>query len=75
MACRRMNKVIANIIKQNFFEIWYDSPELWELREREKLGECSSCKHNPICSGCKAISLSLEGNYLKKDVHCWHKND
>lgn len=75
MACRRINKVIGNIKKQSFFEIWYSSPDLWELRERDKLGECSACKYNELCSGCKAISLSVYGNYFKKDIHCWYKND
>lgn len=75
MACRRINQVIANIKDQNFFEIWYSSKELWDLRERDSLGECSRCKFNKECSGCKATSLAIYGNYEKKDIYCWLKND
>lgn len=73
MACRRMNKVISTIKKENFFEIWYSNEDLWKIRERDNLGECSKCKYNEMCSGCKAISLSVYGNYEKKDIHCWYK--
>jgi radical SAM protein with 4Fe4S-binding SPASM domain len=74
MPCRRMNLIIGNIKNQTFFEIWYSSDILWKLRERDKWGECSRCEYLKRCYGCKALSLALYRNYLKRDPLCF-KND
>ncbi len=73
MPCRRMCYTIGNIKEQTFFEIWYSSNVLWELRERDKLGECANCENNKFCGGCKAVSLASKGSYLKTDPQCWFK--
>ncbi len=72
MPCRRLNLVIGNLNNQTFFDIWYSSEVLWDLREREKVGECSICKHNKVCGGCKAVSYAVYKDYLRKDPQCWH---
>jgi len=70
MPCRRMNVVIGNLVKQNFFEIWYGSNLLNDLREKSAV-ECSSCEFLRSCGGCKAVSKAVNGSFFVRDPLCW----
>jgi radical SAM protein with 4Fe4S-binding SPASM domain len=72
MPCRRMNVVIGNLKDSTFFDIWYSSELLWKLRNRAEIGECSQCKFNMMCGGCKAVSFAVKGDFFKKDPICWY---
>jgi len=70
MPCRRMDIVIGNLTKDTFFDVWYGSELMNELRERKK-GECINCEFNYKCSGCKAVSKAVCGSLFSKDPLCW----
>lgn len=72
LPCRRLPIEIGNLTQQSIFEIWYGSPMLWQLRDRDKLqGKCGTCLHREVCGGCRAIAYALTGNYLAEDPQCW----
>lgn len=71
LPCRRLPIEIGNIATDSIFKIWYTSPVLWDLRRRNNISECSKCKNNNICGGCRAAAYATTGNYMTKDPLCW----
>jgi len=53
----------GNLRQQSFSEIWYDSPQLREVRaiRAKHLSTCSSCSHLGSCSRCPSLAY-MEGN-------------
>jgi len=74
--------VLGNVLKDNFEEIWDNSPLLWKLRVREHLQDyvvngrrvgCGSCPDKYICGGCRARAYSyFDGNVNAPDIGCVH---
>jgi len=74
------NTVIGNVLKDDFDNIWDNSPILWKLRTREKLetytvkGQamgCGNCEDKYICGGCRARSYGyFDGNLNAPDIGC-----
>lgn len=63
-ACRRLPIPLGNILRQDIFEIWYCSPLLWTLRDRDNLkGHCRRCDR---CGGCCAIAHGVAGDNLHR---------
>lgn len=71
MPCRRLPIVIGNLINQNFFEIWYGSDVLWNLRSREELKGCGKCKYLENCAGCRGLAYVYFKDYMGPDPQCW----
>lgn len=72
LPCRRLPLPIGNLIEDSLFKIWYTSPLLWEIRNKNNLkGKCHQCDYIPKCSGCRAIAYAVTGNYLAEDPQCW----
>lgn len=72
LPCRRLPIILGNILVDNLFKIWYDSPLLWEIRNPSNLkGKCKSCGYIPICRGCRAAAYAKTGDYLEEDPQCW----
>jgi radical SAM protein with 4Fe4S-binding SPASM domain len=72
--CRRFPISIGNLLNDSLGEIWSGSEILEKLRKKENLkGKCGKCEIED-CRGCRSLSLSLTGDYLAEDPHCWYSD-
>ncbi|MDO9123911.1 MAG: radical SAM protein [Deltaproteobacteria bacterium] len=70
--CRRFPIPIGNLLETPLTQIWNESEILKKLRRKENLkGKCGSCEIKD-CLGCRSLVLSLTGDYLEEDPHCWY---
>ncbi|HXX36426.1 MAG TPA: SPASM domain-containing protein, partial [Thermodesulfobacteriota bacterium] len=70
--CRRFPISIGNLLVQPLTEIWERSDLLEKLRKKENLkGKCRNCEIDD-CRGCRSLALSLTGDYLEEDPHCYY---
>jgi len=70
--CRRLPIPIGNALTDSFYEIWYTSELLWNIRKTGNLkGKCSGCDLIPVCRGCRAMAYAVSGDYLAEDPQCW----
>jgi len=70
--CRRFPISLGNLFDQTLEQIWEKSEILEKLRRKENLrGKCGSCEIKD-CRGCRSLALSLTGDYLEEDPHCWY---
>jgi len=70
--CRRFPVSIGDLLKISLKEIWEKSEILEQLRRKENLkGRCGRCEMKD-CRGCRSLALSLKGDYLEDDPHCWY---
>ncbi len=61
----------GNIRRQPFGEIWQGSTLFEELRNPELLGgKCGVCQFKTLCSGCRARSYGMTGDYLAEEPFC-----
>lgn len=75
MPCRRFPKVIGDLKKQNFFEIWYGSNVLWDLRKPKNIDGCGNCSKLDKCGGCRGLAYVYFGDYMAPDPQCWLINN
>jgi radical SAM protein with 4Fe4S-binding SPASM domain len=70
--CRRFPIPIGNLLETPLKQVWNESEILKKLRRKENLkGKCGSCKIRN-CRGCRSLVLSLTGDCLGEDPHCWY---
>jgi GeoRSP system radical SAM/SPASM protein len=70
--CGFIPVVIGNITRDNMKEIWFNSPVLAKMRNKQPTGKCSTCGHYADClGGCSARALALTGDMNSPDPHCW----
>ncbi len=70
--CRRFPISIGNLLNDSLKTIWEKSEILGKLRKKENLkGKCGRCGIKD-CRGCRSLALSLTGDYLEEDPHCWY---
>jgi radical SAM protein with 4Fe4S-binding SPASM domain len=70
--CRRFPISIGNLLSNSLKQIWGESEILEKLRRKENLnGKCGRCEIKD-CRGCRSLALSLTGDYLGEDPHCWY---
>jgi radical SAM protein with 4Fe4S-binding SPASM domain len=70
--CRRFPISIGNLLSDSLRQIWEESEILEKLRRKENLkGKCGECDIKD-CRGCRSLALSLTGDYLGEDPHCWY---
>lgn len=61
----------GNVRKAHFGDIWQDSPLFASLRNPDLLeGKCGACQFKNLCSGCRARSYGVTGNYLAEEPFC-----
>jgi heme b synthase len=61
----------GNIRVQAFGDIWQDSALFAEMRDPDLLeGKCGYCQFKKVCSGCRARSFGVTGNYLAEEPFC-----
>lgn len=69
--CRRFPVPVGNLLVQPLKELWEKSEILERLRRKENLkGRCGRCELEG-CRGCRSLALSMTGDYLAEDPHCW----
>jgi radical SAM protein with 4Fe4S-binding SPASM domain len=70
--CRRFPISIGDLLNNSLKTIWEESDLLENLRRKENLkGKCGRCEIKE-CWGCRSLALSLTGDYLEEDPHCWY---
>ena len=70
--CRRFPVSIGNLLVRPLEEIWDRSEILEKLRKKENLkGKCKDCGIED-CRGCRSLALSVTGDYLEEDPHCYY---
>jgi len=70
--CRRFPISIGNLLNDSLKTIWEKSDLLENLRRKDNLkGKCGRCEIKD-CRGCRSLALSLTGDYLEEDSHCWY---
>lgn len=57
--------------RQDFAEVWQDSPLFDELRDPNLLGgKCGECNFKTLCSGCRARAYGTVGDYMAEEPFC-----
>lgn len=73
LPCRRFPVSMGNLLNDSLKQIWETSELLAALRKKENLrGKCGRCDVED-CRGCRSLALSLTGDYLAEDPHCWYQ--
>ncbi|MRR37207.1 SPASM domain-containing protein, partial [bacterium] len=70
--CGFIPLVVGNILRDDFDKIWYDSPVLRHMRNKEAKGKCAGCGAYENCvGGCTARAFAVTGDFSEPDPHCW----
>ncbi len=62
--------VVGNILKDDFLEIWHNSPVFIDIRDRDGFGGCGTCSELEICGGCRARAYGYYGDLKGPDPGC-----
>ena len=69
--CGYLPTPAGNVRRQDFGEIWRNSPLFAELRDPTRLtGKCGHCEFKMVCSGCRARAFYQFGDYLAEEPYC-----
>jgi radical SAM protein with 4Fe4S-binding SPASM domain len=69
--CVFMPIVVGNLKRESLSEIWNDSQELRDLRDRSKIkGQCSRCDYRNVCGGCRSRAYGYYGDMEEIDPGC-----
>lgn len=70
--CGFIPLVVGNILRDDFDAMWYDSPILNRMRNKEAKGKCAGCGAFEDClGGCTARAFATTGDFSQPDPHCW----
>lgn len=70
--CGFIPLVVGNILRDDFDRIWFDSPVLQAMRNKEAKGKCAGCGAFGDClGGCTARAFATTGDFSSPDPHCW----
>jgi len=61
---------VGNINRDDFLEIWHNSPVFQKIRDRKSFTGCGSCKYVNICGGCRARAFGYYGDIQAPDPGC-----
>jgi len=75
LLCRKIDYAFGNILENpNAFNLIKQNPLYIQLRNRELMGKCGSCKNKAICGGCRAYAYVKCNNLLAQDELCFINN-
>lgn len=61
----------GDIRKQDFSDVWQNSPLFAQLRDDSLLeGKCGACQFKHVCGGCRARSFGVVGNHMAEEPFC-----
>ncbi|MBE2224991.1 MAG: radical SAM protein [Anaerolineae bacterium] len=64
----------GHVRQQGFQDIWENAPLFAELRDVDLLGgKCGACEFKKLCSGCRARSYGMVGDYLAEEPFCTYE--
>ena len=66
---------IGNILEDDFEELWRCNKVLEELRNKDIIKKCKSCKYRYYCGGCRARAYGYFGDYLMPDPGCIYNKE
>ncbi len=70
--CGFIPLVVGNILSDDFEDLWYNSPVLTAMRNKEAKGKCQGCGSYQDClGGCTARAFATTGDLSEPDPHCW----
>jgi radical SAM protein with 4Fe4S-binding SPASM domain len=74
--CMVLQVVLGNVREDSLKEIWYDSPILETLRNRDLLkGKCGRCRYRIPCAGARCKAYEKTGDMMAEDHTCWFPED
>ena len=69
--CGFLDVECGNITRQNFKDVWENSPVFNQLRNLDNLeNKCGICEFKRVCGGCRARAYEATGNYLAEEPLC-----
>ncbi len=69
--CGYLDVEAGDVRKENFSQIWANSPLFKKLRNLSNLkGKCAVCEYKMICGGCRARAYEATGDYLEAEPYC-----
>jgi len=69
--CGYLDVEAGDVRKENFSQIWANSPLFSDLRDLSKLkGKCGICEYKRLCGGCRARAYETTGDYLEAEPYC-----
>jgi len=74
--CVFMPIVVGNLRRESLRDIWNDSQELRDLRDRSKIkGRCARCDYLNVCGGCRSRAYGYYGDMEEVDPGCIYNLD
>jgi len=72
--CGYLELDCGRIGKQDFREIWEESPVFRDLRDPNRYqGKCGRCEFIRVCGGCRARAYERTGDYLAAEPYCLYE--
>ena len=72
--CGFLDLNCGDITKQNFQDVWLNSPIFKSLRDYDQLkGKCGICEYRRFCGGCRARAYEATGDYLAEEPLCTYQ--
>ncbi len=68
--CVFMPIVVGNILKDDFIDVWHNSPVFIDIRDRDAFGGCGTCPELKICGGCRARAYGYYRDLKGPDPGC-----
>lgn len=61
----------GDLRRQDFREVWSDSPLFHQMRNLDLLeGKCGCCEFKQVCMGCRARAFGVTGDFLAEEPYC-----
>ncbi len=74
--CMLLQVKLGNVKEDSLLDVWYDSPILEELRDRNNLkGKCGRCKYKISCAGARCKAYEMTGDMMAEDPTCWFSEE
>ncbi len=74
--CMILQVKLGNVKTDSLRDVWYNSPILETLRNRDNLqGKCGRCKYKISCAGARCKAYEMTGDMMAEDPTCWFSEE